>query len=87
MSTLFPAKSETNEPVDWTVTPEFTVRVSVSVVGSSGAAVRVRGPATVLFTSMVSGLWALMNTGPLPLAVAVSGWDGEAKTTPAMAFA
>ena len=32
MSTLFPARSVTDEPVDWTVMPEGTVRSSPGLV-------------------------------------------------------
>ena len=88
MTTLSPAKSVTDEPVDWTITPEFTVRSSPGVfAGQSVCAVRLMAATAVIFALWVSGLWASMFTGPVPVAVEVIGWDGAAKTTFAIAIA
>jgi hypothetical protein len=68
---LLPALSETDEPPDWTVTPEFTVKLSNG--GESGAAASAMAPAEKMFASIVSGLPELMVTLLVPVPVALIG--------------
>ena len=71
MSTLSPARSVTDEAVDWTVASEFTVRSSPVVVdGDSVCACRSMAAGAVMSALTVSGLALLTFTlAPVPAAV------------------